>query len=66
MSEFDVRDAPELGQAVRHVADPEQRTGYVVAIMLVPPYSALVRWRGSEPTFEGLDDLVEVSFPSLS
>jgi|RhiMethySRZTD1v2_1073278.scaffolds.fasta_scaffold1858823_2 hypothetical protein len=66
MSELDVRDAPELGQAVRHVADPAQRTGYIVAIMLVPPYSALVRWRGTEPTFEGLDDLVEVSSPSLS
>ena len=40
--------------------DPSERCGYVVAIILVPPYEALVRWREGS-TFEALDNLVEVN-----
>jgi len=39
--------------------DPSERCGYVVAIILVPPYEALVRWREGS-TFEALDNLVGV------
>jgi hypothetical protein len=33
----------------------------VVAVMVAAPYEALVRWTDTEPTFEALDDLVEVA-----
>jgi hypothetical protein len=33
----------------------------VVAVMVAAPYEALVRWPDTEPTFEALDDLVEVA-----
>lgn len=58
MSEDTARSL-DLGQPVRLATDPLERCGYVVAIMLVPPYEALVRWREGA-TFEVLDNLVEV------
>jgi hypothetical protein len=49
----------QLGQPVRLVGNPLQRTGYVVAVMLRDPYQALVHWTDNEATFESLDDLVD-------
>jgi hypothetical protein len=49
----------DLGQPVRLATDPAERCGYVVALLLVPPYEALVRWRDGSP-FEALDNLVGV------
>ena len=51
----------ELGQLVRRADDPSGATGYVVAVMLTPPYEALVRWDGVEASFEPLDALVDVT-----
>jgi hypothetical protein len=51
----------DLGQPVHLRTDPSGKVGYVVAVMLTPPHQALVRWRGTEATFEALDDLVEVA-----
>ncbi len=56
----DIARSFDLGQPVCLATDPSERCGYVVAIMLVPPYEALVRWREGS-TFEALDNLVEVS-----
>jgi hypothetical protein len=55
------RAVSQLGQPVRVAARPWQRPGYVVAVMVAAPYEALVRWPDTEPTFEALDDLVEVA-----
>lgn len=55
----DIARSFDLGQPVRLATDPSERCGYVVAIMLVPPYEAQVRWREGS-TFEALDNLVEV------
>lgn len=60
MSGPDPRIDVGLGQAVRLAADPPERAGHVVAIVLTAPWLALVRWRGATATFEALDDLVEV------
>jgi hypothetical protein len=49
----------QLWQQVRLATKPAQRPGYVVAVMLAPPYEALVRWTDAEATFEALDDLVD-------
>jgi hypothetical protein len=59
-AELDRRRGLNLGQPVRLATDPSARPGYVVAVMLTPPYEALVRWRGAEPTFQALDDLIEI------
>jgi hypothetical protein len=34
--------------------------GFIVGLVLRPSHLALVRWRGAAPTFEALDNLVEV------
>lgn len=59
MADQDTARSFDLGQPVRLAADPSERCGYVVAIMLIPPYEALVRWREGA-TFEALENLVEV------
>ena len=43
----------DLGQWVRLATAPADRPGYVVGVLLIPPYSALVRWGGAEATFRG-------------
>ena len=43
---------------------PADKTGYVVGVLLIPPYSALVRWGGSEVTFEAPENLVALE-PAL-
>ena len=47
-----------LGSVVRLRSDPPDVTGYVVAIILMQPYLALVRWQGKLPTFEAFDSLL--------
>jgi hypothetical protein len=50
-----------MGQPVRHESDPSKKLGVVVALILLAPYMAFVRWRSGNPTFEPFDDLIEVS-----
>ncbi len=60
MSDQDSRANVALGQPVHLRSDPSQRLGHIVAVMTKGPYQALVRWTDAEPTFEALDDLIEV------
>jgi hypothetical protein len=53
----------DLGRTVRRRTDPTNRLGCVVAVTLTAAPAALVRWHGAEPTFEPLDELVEVTPP---
>ena len=55
----------DLGQWVRLATAPADKTGYVVGVLLVPPYSALVRWGGAESTFEPLENLVAIADAAL-
>jgi hypothetical protein len=45
---------------VRRRTDPVTSVGCVVGLTLRPSLMALVRWRSTGPTFERLEDLVEV------
>jgi len=54
----------DLGQWVRLATAPADKTGYVVGVLLIPPYSALVRWGGGEATFEAPENLVAIE-PTL-
>jgi hypothetical protein len=63
MWDIDTRFDVDLAQVVRLATDATQRPGYVVAVMLIAPYEALVRWRGGEATFEPLDSLVALDRP---
>jgi hypothetical protein len=49
-----------LGLLVRRRTDPADSVGFIVGLVLRPSHLALVRWRGAAPTFEALDNLVEV------
>jgi hypothetical protein len=64
MNKADPRMAFDLGQAVRRRDDPTS-VGYVMAMLLVQPFAALVQWRSGNPTFEPVDGLVEVLQPLL-
>jgi|SoiMethySBSTD1v2_1073268.scaffolds.fasta_scaffold1090343_2 hypothetical protein len=57
MNQTDPRLSFDLGQAVHRRGDPRS-LGYVVAVMLVQPYQALVHWRSETATFEPLEGLV--------
>jgi hypothetical protein len=51
----------DLGQSVRRRgASAAERTGCIVGVLLVPPYSVLVRWRDAEATFEALENLISI------
>jgi hypothetical protein len=50
-----------LGQPVQRRSDSIPRRGHIVAVTMTIPYQALVRWPGARPTFESLDDLIEVT-----
>jgi len=54
----------DLGQWVRLATAPADKTGYVVGVLLIPPYSAVVRWGGAEATFEAPENLVAIE-PTL-
>jgi glucose-6-phosphate dehydrogenase assembly protein OpcA len=54
----------DLGQWVRLASAPADKIGYVVGVLLIPPYSTLVRWGGAEATFEALENLVAIE-PTL-
>jgi len=54
----------DLGQRVRLATAPADKAGYVVGVLLIPPYSALVRWGGAEVTFEAPETLVALE-PAL-
>jgi len=59
MSGGNSRRKVALGQPVHLRTDSSEKLGFIVAVMLSDPYEALVRWRGAEPTFEALDNLVD-------
>ena len=46
MLEFEHGISFDLGQWVRLATAPADKTGYVVGVLLIPPYSAVVRWGG--------------------
>jgi len=64
MLEFEHGISFDLGQWVRLATAPADKTGYVVGVLLIPPYSALVRWGGAEATFEAPENLVAIE-PTL-
>jgi hypothetical protein len=47
-----------LGQLVQLRADPIEKRGNIVAVLMTQPCQALVRWPAGESTFELLDDLI--------
>jgi hypothetical protein len=61
MSDRDFHDNVILGQPVHRRADPSQKVGYIVAVMMKSPYNALVRCPDEDPTFEALEDLIEAA-----
>jgi hypothetical protein len=60
MASFALRLPYGLGLLVRRRTDPVTSVGCVVGLTLRPSLMALVRWRSTGPTFERLEDLVEV------
>jgi len=54
----------DLGQWVRLATASADKPGYVVGVLLIPPYSAVVRWGGAEATFEAPENLVAIE-PTL-
>ena len=61
MSQPDVLRDVILGQPVQLRGKAGLRLGYIVAVMIARPYEALVRWPDGPPTFESLDDLIDVT-----
>ena len=45
---------------VRLAIAPVDKTGRVVGVLLIPPYSALVRWGTAEATFEAIENLIAI------
>jgi hypothetical protein len=59
MNRTDPRLSFDLGQTVCRRSDPTS-LGYVVAVMLIQPYQALVHWRSGPHTFEPIEGLAEL------
>jgi len=61
MSQSELLRNASLGQPVQLRGEFGRRRGYIVAVMIMPPYEALVRWPDALPTFESLDDLIDAT-----